>query len=68
MICDLFGIHSKSIYNKKNDRRFYKKPDDQEILNQIKAIISLKPTYGYKRVTAMVNKLRSSLNHNKINR
>ena len=68
MICDLFGIHSKSIYSKKNERAFYKKPDDIEILNQIKTIISLRPSYGYKRVTAMVNKLRQSLNHSKINR
>ena len=41
---------------------------DQEILNQIKGIIKVRPTYGYKRVTAMVNKVRIANSIGKINK
>jgi putative transposase len=68
MICSKFGIHPKSIYKDKAPRVFYKKSSDSQVLIQINAIISLRPTYGYKRVTAMVNKLRKSLGHNKVNK
>jgi len=68
MICSKFGIHSKSIYKENAGRSFYKKSNDAQVLSQINAIISLRPTYGYKRVTAMVNKLRKSLDYPKVNR
>jgi hypothetical protein len=68
MICSKFGIHPKSIYKDKGTRTFYKKSNDSQVLTQINAIISLRPTYGYKRVTAMVNKPRKSLGHNKVNK
>ena len=41
---------------------------DQEILNQIKGIIKVRPTYGYKRVTDMVNKVRIANSIGKINK
>ena len=47
---------------------YYFKHTDSEILDQIKIIIKLRPTYGYKRVTAMVNRLRYSLKLAKLNR
>ena len=34
----------------------YKKVRDKELLQQIKAVTDKRPSYGYKRVTAMVNK------------
>ena len=68
MICDMFGINSKSIYKPSKKTRFYKKPQDKEVLSQVKAIISMRPTYGYKRVTAMVNKLRLSLGTSRLNK
>ncbi len=36
--------------------RRYKRKDDDAVLEKIKAITDKRPTYGYKRVTAMVNK------------
>lgn len=36
----------------------YQKFDDAEILLEIRKIIKERPTYGYKRVTAMINKKR----------
>lgn len=70
MICELYGVHPKSIYKEKMEAsfRFYKKAEDEEILTQIKTIIEARPTYGYKRVTAMVNRLRKSLMLPKVNK
>lgn len=47
---------------------FYFKEDDTDLLPQIKAIIKLRPTYGYKRVTAILNKQRRVLNLKNLNR
>lgn len=68
MICEMFGIHPKSIYKNNSPKKFYFKADDSEILVQIRSVISLRPTYGYKRVTAMVNRMRLSLGHSKLNK
>lgn len=37
---------------------FYKRKEDPEILEQIKEIIKIRPTYGYKRIAAMINRKR----------
>ena len=37
-------------------RRFNARRDDAEILPLIEAVMKERPSYGYKRVTAMVNK------------
>lgn len=64
------GVHPKSIYKKPLEKilNFYRKESDQEILEQIKPIIKLRPSYGYKRVTAMLNKQRSILGLSRVNR
>jgi putative transposase len=62
------GIHPKSIYKKPRIRQEYKKPSDAELLPQIKTIIDARPTYGYKRVTAMVNRIRVALGLKKVNK
>ena len=62
------GIHPKSIYKKIKDRLQYHKPTDEEILAQIKTIIKIRPTYGYKRVTAMVNRIRLALGLTRLNK
>jgi putative transposase len=63
-------IHSKSIYKKLNESvmSFYTKETDQDILEQIKPIIKLRPSYGYKRVTALLNKQRSALKATRVNK
>lgn len=40
---------------------FYTKESDKDILEEIRNVIIQRPAYGYKRVTAMVNKSRSKL-------
>ena len=37
---------------------FYLKASDDSVLEEIKAMLKLRSTYGYKRITAMINKLR----------
>lgn len=46
----------------------YKKSDDGAILLEIKKVIEKRPTYGYKRVTAMINRDRKSLGLKSYNR
>ena len=36
----------------------YQKPDDSEVLSEIESILETRPTYGYKRITAMINRKR----------
>lgn len=47
---------------------FYKKPEDEIILEEIKAVIAIRATYGYRRVTTMVNRSLLKQGKNKINR
>lgn len=48
--------------------RYYQKPEDRGILEEIKAIIAIRPTYGYRRITTMVNRIRKLDGRNNINR
>ena len=48
--------------------RFYEKSEDDIIFAEIKKVISIRPTYGYRRVTVMVNRQRSIEGRQKINR
>jgi len=64
------GIHSKSIYKKSKEKvlgHYFMQTDD-EIFELIKPIIKARPTYGYKRVTAMLNRQRVELCIGKYNR
>ena len=39
---------------------FYQKHEDGIVLSEIKTILHVRSTYGYKRVTAMINKMRKN--------
>ncbi len=50
-------------------KRIIKKKDDDQILEAIRTVTDERPTYGYRRVTAMVRKsLEKPLNHKRIYR
>jgi putative transposase len=50
------------LYLKESERpMFYQKQDDGIVLSEIREVINLRPSYGYKRVTAMINKNRLKL-------
>lgn len=46
----------------------YSKPEDSFILEEIKEIINIRPSYGYKRVSAMINRNRLQKGLKKLNR
>ncbi len=47
---------------------YYQKSEDPIILEEIKSIIAIRASYGYRRVTTMVNRLRTSEGRSTINR
>jgi putative transposase len=63
-------IHPKSIYKTKKEEvvGHYIKQSDGEILEFIKQVIKVRPTYGYKRVTAILNRHRIELGVSKYNK
>ena len=56
------GISRQALY--KNSlgkvRMFYKRKEDETILALIQQVVENRSTYGYKRITAMVNRLRAT--------
>ena len=53
------GVHRSTLYIQESERTmFYKKASDGEVLREIQGILKVRSTYGYKRVTAMINKTR----------
>lgn len=48
--------------------KFYKKKEDHEILPQIQHVINQRPTYGYKRITAMINRTRAQKGEERLNK
>ncbi len=38
--------------------KFYQKPQDDLVLSEIKSILNQRPSYGYKRVTSLINRKR----------
>lgn len=48
--------------------RYYQKTEDQIILEEIKTILKKRPTYGYRRVTTLVNRKRIAEGRLKLNR
>ena len=56
-----------------NRRRGYRRMGDDEALSWIKRVVDERPTYGYRRVTAVVNRLRGKeglgrINHKRVYR
>jgi len=47
---------------------FYHKPDDGFVLSEIQEILKMRPTYGYKRVTALINKQRALNSQKRLNK
>ena len=41
-------------------RRPYRKPEDEALLPTIREIVDARPSYGYRRITALVNRVLRS--------
>lgn len=75
-IADTLGVARSNLVEQlrraeRSRRGPYRRADDEAILADIRAITDAKPTYGYRRVTALLNRQRRSagqptLNHKRI--
>jgi putative transposase len=63
IISQTLGVSRSSIYWKAKDvkMRRYKKEKDESVFKEILKILKFRPTYGYKRITAILNKERLCL-------
>ena len=53
------GVDRSTLYLKKSKRQeFYSKQADAKVLDEITETLKTRSTYGYKRITSMINKLR----------
>jgi transposase InsO family protein len=72
-ITDTIGVSRSNQYEKKKARGHYAKPDDESYLALIRKIADQRATYGYRRVTAILNRLLAEkgqphVNHKRIYR
>lgn len=72
-ITDTMGVSRSNQYAPKKDRSSYHKPEDERYLSLIKKITDDRPTYGYRRVMAILNrqlaeKGQPRVNHKRIYR
>jgi len=63
-IADVLGVARSHLHERVHrstaPRRHYRKAADDELLPLIRRVVDERPTYGYRRVTALVNRLRAA--------
>ena len=70
-ICRTLRIARQTAYHRLRSRPagFYRRADDETVLQQIRAVTNSRATYGYRRVWAMVNRtFRAGYNRKRIRR
>jgi putative transposase len=69
-VCKELQVSRASLYWKsiEGSRGRYVKKDDEAVLEEVNEVIEERATYGYKRVTAMINKKRKLEGHSIFNR
>ena len=74
-IAETMGVSRAHQYEKRlnspqDGKRFYNKPDDERYLVMIRKIVDERATYGYRRVTALVNRQLGGayVNHKRVYR
>ncbi len=72
-ITDTMGVARSNQYDQKKGRDHYTKPDDARYLALIRDITDQRATYGYRRVTAFLNRIlraqgQPAVNHKRIYR
>ncbi len=76
-VADVLGVSRSNLHDRVNGsakpRRGYHKAQDAVVLPRIQALVAKRPTYGYRRVTAILNRqLRSeglaAVNHKRVYR
>ena len=67
-ITDGLNISRSNQYEKKKGRKRYGvRKDDSEYLPLIREITDNRPTFGYRRVTAVINRILVQKEHHRIN-
>jgi hypothetical protein len=73
-ITDILEVSRANLYEKATGRRrLYRKADDEYYLKLIREIIEERPTYGYRRVAAILNRTlkqagQQAVNHKRVYR
>lgn len=67
MIADTLETSRSNLYEKSKERAGYQKAEDAILIPLIRAICNERPTYGYRRVTAVLNRGRVEQGEPKIN-
>jgi len=65
-ISDALGVFQSNLYEKREEgriprRRRYRKAENDALLPLIRGIADARPTYGYPRITALLNKRLADL-------
>ncbi len=69
-VCRVLNVARASYYKRPKGMivNRYRKSDDGSILQEVRALKDKRPTYGYKRITAMLNRKRRSEGKSKLNK
>lgn len=72
-IAETLSLSRSNLYEKPNGRAAYKKIEDEVLIPLIRGICDERPTYGYRRVTAVLNRGRAQrgeppINHKRVYR
>ncbi len=74
VVADVLGVARSNLIEQsraKHCRGPYRRADDEALLSAIRAVTDVRPTYGYRRVTAILNRTRRAtgepgLNHKRV--
>jgi len=72
-IAETLAVSRSTLYEPQQPRGPYRKVEDERLLPVIRAITDVRPTYGYRRVTAVLNRQRRArgdapINHKRVYR
>jgi len=70
-VADALGVARSNLAERRTrlarPRGPYRKPEDAALLPTIREIVDARPTYGYRRITALVNRIRRARSEPTIN-
>ena len=68
-VCETLGVSRSGVYKASHPRCHYVKADDRKLLPLIERILHERPSYGYRRICALINReLQERVNHKRIYR
>lgn len=67
-VAEVMGVSRSELYQERRTRTQQDRPGDAEVLKLIRAVVKEKPTFGYRRVTAMLRQRGLIINHKRIYR